>query len=710
VAENFMGLFNKLRLLVTVVLCSSTLSSCVYYNNFFNAKKRYNEAEQRRAEAENAPDNQRNTRAIYAYRELYMKVIRKASIVLDRHPDSKWVDDSLLLIGKCFYWRGGYKDALLKFQELQENFPNSEHIAESLYWQGRSLRAYGKLDEARAVLGYLSTAKNPSFSGRAQLALAELESHEGNYEAAIEAYLKLLSQKDKNIKSRVWDGLGGARYQLEQYDKALLAYRKVLKTKSSLKENYETRLQIARILERQMKLDDALKVYNDILKEKLLKSFGPAVQIKRGHVYDLKGDLPRAIEIYEKVIEDHARTDESAEAYYRMGLIEQKQRKDLVKARELFEEARKQKPGSEAGILARELERNLSDLKKYRKTAEKNNKRSLDAMFNMAQLYLFNLAEPDSALACYRKALAIADTTESELAPKALYAIGLVYADTLKNEGEATKAFQELVDTYPVSSYAIMARNRLEGTRSDDALAEARFLEAEALRVEGASAEDYLDILRKLPGEYPNSIFAPRALYAVGFAYETSLANLDTARTYYERLVQHYPMTDFAETAGQKLDSKLLEPESKEEPEKAGDPAEGKAETTETLADDKKQESPQSPESEPAKQPEQNRKPEKIESDGKAGTQDMKESPAEKPRETQAGSDSASARDVKSPGDLKRKIAPKGEPQSNEVQKADSPAAKPAETSSSADSSAASSDTTQSSGKNIPKAPPAERK
>ena len=81
-----MNLFHKSKLVLLAVLCSTTLSNCVYYNTFYNAKKKYRQAEKRREEAENAPDSRRNTRAIYAYRDLYMKVIRKASIVLDRHP------------------------------------------------------------------------------------------------------------------------------------------------------------------------------------------------------------------------------------------------------------------------------------------------------------------------------------------------------------------------------------------------------------------------------------------------------------------------------------------------------------------------------------------------------------------------------------------------------------------------------------------------
>ncbi len=89
------------------ILLSLTAVGCVYYNTFYNALKRYEEAERKRRDAETRSSRQ----AEHAYQALYMSVIRKASVVLDRHPESKWVDDSLLIIGKAFYWRKQYDES-----------------------------------------------------------------------------------------------------------------------------------------------------------------------------------------------------------------------------------------------------------------------------------------------------------------------------------------------------------------------------------------------------------------------------------------------------------------------------------------------------------------------------------------------------------------------------------------------------------------------
>lgn len=551
------------RTIVTLfhlLFLGAAAAGCVYYNTFYNARKRFEEAEQKRQEVEDASGSRRsNTRDVYVYRDLYMKAIRKASIVLDRHADSKWVDDSLLLIGKAFYWRGSYSEALLKFQELQRNFPKSELLEESLYWQGLALWASGKPDEARTVLTQVSETERPEFVAKARLALAELEAEEGNYEAAIEAYQRLQARvTDKGLRIDIWEGIGNARFHLEQFDEALLAYRQILRLGARESIDYRTRLQIGLILERQGRLDEALSEYNRILKIKRLKSFEPEVHLKRANVYRLMGRLDTAVEIYEQVIAQNSRTDESAEAYYRMALIEQKQRKDMERARELFASARKEKPDSDAGKAAREWEQSLQSLERFQKMAEKGDEGSPEALFNMAEIYLFSLGEPDSALAVYRKVLALADTSRPYLAPKALYAIGLVLADSLKNEGAARETFEELIEAHPVSPYAVKARERLSRIRTDDALAEARFLEAEALRSEGAAPEDYLAILEQLHEEYPQSLFAPKALYLLAWTYEHRRASLDTARTYYQLLADRYPLTEFAEVAAEKLKGDYL--------------------------------------------------------------------------------------------------------------------------------------------------------
>lgn len=549
----------KIPLVCVILLAGILASGCVYYNTFYNAKKQYREAESKREEAENVSATiHRSRQMTLRYRELYMRAILKASIVLDRHPESEWVDDSLLLIGKAFYRRGSYRDALLKFQELQDNFPESLLLTEARYWKGLSLWAAGRAEEARPVLAGVGESADPEFTGNARLALAELEAEAGDYAAAINAYQKLLETRPRGLATKIWQGIGNARFHLEQYDDALLAYRRVLKSKPKNKINFETRLQIGSILERQGKLDEVLATYNRILKIKSLRSYEPEVQLKQANVYQLMGNQDVAAEIYNEVIERNPKTEYSAEAYYRLAMVAQTSQRDMEKAKELFASARKEKPGSDAGRAARDREKDLSKLERYQTAAAKGKKKGLKALFNVAEMYLFNFSETDSALATYRRAYEIADSMDSELAPKALYAIGLIYADSLKNQEAAEKTFRKLIDVYPVNPFAVSARQRLARALEDDERAEARFREAETLMAGGVNPSGYLDILRELPAEYPNSPFAARALYTIAWTLANRLENPDSARVYYQQLVDGYPLTEFAELASESLKGDFL--------------------------------------------------------------------------------------------------------------------------------------------------------
>lgn len=530
-------------------------SGCVYYNTFYNATRRYAEAENARHEAETRETGGRSRSRLYM--RYYMEAIRKASIVLDRHPDSKWVDDSLLLIGKAFYWRQDYSEALLKFRELQQNFPQSEFIPESSYWEGLSLWSADRIEEAREVLARVVDTSGGDLPRKGRLALARLETEQGNYAAAVAAYHDLLSQqKSSESSAETWQGLGNAHFELGNFDQALEAYRRVLKSRPDSKTNYQTRLQIGRAFEFQGRLQDAMQSYDEMLRIKRFRSYAPEVHLKRANVHRLMGSLEEADGTYEAIIEANPRTEFSAAAYYQMGLIEQRERKDLAKAEEHFEQARKERPDSDAGGLARDRLRDLKDLEKYRKATEKEGRKGFEARLSMAELYLFRLQEPDSALAMYDLVLEAADTTE--YAPKALFAIGLVYADSLADSSRARKAFERVIHDYPTTSYALEARERIGSERADDALAEARFVEAEALALEGVEPEETLSILRQIADEYPNSLYAPKSLYTVAWTHENRLGHLEQAREAYRLLVDRYPMTDFAAIAKEKLDGDFL--------------------------------------------------------------------------------------------------------------------------------------------------------
>ena len=548
------------RLIYIAFLCFLCLASCksVYYNTFYNAKQQYHIAEQKRVESENP--GSRITSA--TYNALYQRAIAKASIVLKYFPDSKWFDDSLLLIGKASYWREDYAEALTKFEELQQLFPESELIPETRYWQGLALWAMNRTNEARASFSFFDKKTDPELYGLSNLALAEMEASQDNREDAIISYRALLETLDKKhkLRARAWQGVGNNLLELNRYNEALEAYENVLKSKPDTRTNFETRVKIGDTLERQQKYDEALDTYKKILKIKRLRIYEAEIQLRQARIYQLKDQAETAEKIYSDVGKKYPRSEYSAAAFYRLGLIEQKSRKNLEKAKELFEKAVREDRSSDEGKLALQRQKDLVALERYQKQVEKveDPQKALGPLVDLAELYLFNLGEPDSALSIYQRVLSLSDS--SDLAPKAHYVIGLIYADSLKNESAAREQFQLLLDQHPNTPYTVEARTRLNQKHADDALAETQFLQAEKRIQEGIPAQDIAPIYRQIADEYPNSLFAPKALFALAWTYENDLDQREQAKTIYEQVQERYPLTQYGKIATDKLKGKFLDP------------------------------------------------------------------------------------------------------------------------------------------------------
>ena len=77
--------------------------SCAYYNTYFNAQKRYNEAFKK----QNASKSKTLTGDI---KKNYRETIKKCWKLIDTYTDSSdWADDALLLIGKSHHNLQEYK-------------------------------------------------------------------------------------------------------------------------------------------------------------------------------------------------------------------------------------------------------------------------------------------------------------------------------------------------------------------------------------------------------------------------------------------------------------------------------------------------------------------------------------------------------------------------------------------------------------------------
>src|SRR4030095_6085754 len=115
-----------------------------YFNTYFNAKENFDDAYEDYA-----------TRVLASYSEKpgsifekpslsqeatdkFNKAIEKASKVIQYHKSSQFMDKSVLLIGKSYFYLGDYVKADRKFSELISKLTSSKNIDEALLFHAKT--------------------------------------------------------------------------------------------------------------------------------------------------------------------------------------------------------------------------------------------------------------------------------------------------------------------------------------------------------------------------------------------------------------------------------------------------------------------------------------------------------------------------------------------------------------------------------------------
>jgi tetratricopeptide (TPR) repeat protein len=176
----------------------------------------------------------------------------------------------------------------------------------------------------------------------------------------------------------------------------------------------------------------------------------------------------------------------------------------------------------------------------------------IDAYFQIAELFLYDLNREDSAL--YYLNLIIADSLHPERTAKALYSVATIY----KNRNEESKSieiYQRIILQYPGTIFANESRKIL-GIQMLDILvdsAEVLYKSAEKKIVKNEYGSALLD-LQKILLNYPADSFYVKSLYSVGWIYEYVYMNKDSSLAYYNRLKKDFPNSQYTLSVNPKLE------------------------------------------------------------------------------------------------------------------------------------------------------------
>jgi TolA-binding protein len=310
---------------------------CAYFNTLHNARAKYDEAQDIKETAD--PERER-----ISNREetLYDEAIEKAAKVVKYYPDSKWVDDALLLMGKAAFESGEYSTAARKFDEILSIYPNSDLVPETLLLKGRThvaTKEYPQAIEAltlaseydkkeirggvryfsgvvqeelgerdKALVSFaevLSRHKGSEWFAEAGLRAGEIAEEQGDLDAAIGYYDKVRG------KASIWADrfrggmrMGEAYLAAGQYEQAKKAYRNVAGNAPNDKDKGKALQAWGNVFYAEGEVDEARKIYARIMKEYPLSESAANAQLAIARTWDDAGDLERAALEYDKVREE----------------------------------------------------------------------------------------------------------------------------------------------------------------------------------------------------------------------------------------------------------------------------------------------------------------------------------------------------------------------------------------------------------------------
>ena len=248
---------------LSLILVAGLLGVCVYYNGMYNTKRLAGSA--RRAERDGRTFEANN---------LWGQVVTRAESLVARHPDSKYVDEALVLKGVALSRLKQCRAAVTPLARLQLLPADAEVTEEGSLALGRCRLELGEPEAAEAFLARVAESEDPvrrdearllraralRMTARPEEALALLERMRGP-RAMDERLLALAAARRRDAALALADTMLATRDSTARWDTVVVAVgREDPATASVLVDRLEARPGAAPASRARLLLDDGLRI------------------------------------------------------------------------------------------------------------------------------------------------------------------------------------------------------------------------------------------------------------------------------------------------------------------------------------------------------------------------------------------------------------------------------------------------------------------
>ena len=543
------------RSIAILLLLTLTLTGgCVYYNTFYNARKSFNEAESARKKS-TRQRQQVNTSA-------YKKAIEKAMKVVEYYPGSKYYDDALYVLTVSYFYTEAYSKSERRARELLANYPKSKYVKEASLYLAKAKLMQGDVDDAMQLFQEIFEKDyDNSFKAEAAMGLSNYHIENKDY-ARAQPYLlairdSLGSNADKRTAQRL---LAEAYFNTFRFAEAQSAALQLLGMNPDRDDRYFALHTAATCSYRLQRIAEGHDYLRQLMTDEVYFDSLGVLELLMASGYEDEEDLAHAEALYKKVVTEQTNPVLKAEAYWRMGLMNQFEYDDLPTAKGYYDSTARMSRATEIGQEALQRSADIGKLEEFALKVKIDSSSSQDLIdqaaytqIQLAELYWFQLDKADSAINELRY---VAESFPTAFdAPKALIALSAMIRETKGDSTAADSILRVVPQRYPHSDYVAEALGALglKGTEADTGYAELYIKKAENFLVDQNQPDSALHYYKFVVDHFPDSKYYLQARFACLWVTENYESPGDSSLILaYDQFVDSFPGTYWATLASER--------------------------------------------------------------------------------------------------------------------------------------------------------------
>ncbi|WP_224995424.1 lipopolysaccharide assembly protein LapB [Cesiribacter sp. SM1] len=288
-------------------------NTTAHYNAYFLADQKLKEIEQQIEDAHQRNFNDLlyiepplDTIMAQQYAEPLEEAMKMASLAIERHKNSKWVDDSYLLVGKARFYGRELEHAIETFKYVNTKSKDDNVRHKALIHLMHTFMDDTALNNAKGVADFLRKENlNKENTRDYNLALASLYRHRQEWDQMAAVLENAVADtKKKDGRAKLHFILGQLYQRMENQEEAYKNFRQVLRSNPDYELSFFARLHMAQVANLTEEGDEKQirRYFSKLLRDRKNKEYRDKIYYEMGNFEMRHGNIKEAIDNYKKSV------------------------------------------------------------------------------------------------------------------------------------------------------------------------------------------------------------------------------------------------------------------------------------------------------------------------------------------------------------------------------------------------------------------------